>query len=436
MERVPSPEPWSSSNATSCTKAPLRLRGGPPRLPGLVHRRPRHSRHRAAGAGAGIGSRRPRTPRSTCRDRRLAARGRTGPGHRLHRQGRVRPEHPHVAGPGGGRRAPRAARRRLDGHGRHRPRAVRHGHVRIAHHAADGAAAVEAAAAARELLLDLAADALEQRSDDARRQGRTDRRHRWPIRHLRRAHEGHPPHGHRACDPGVESPASGTCAGPAREKVNGRDIVTGRHRYPSDIVRPGMLHGRIVRPSAMGATLVAVDDSRARSHAGRDRRARRRLLGVVAPTERAAARAAAAVRAEWRAAPNSRRRRRLRALEAHAGGRERRAWWASAASRGRRDGGEHRCRTNVRHHLPHPVHRARAARAARGRGRVGRRQADRLDGHAATVRRQGASWSRPSVCRPSRSASSCPTRARATAASTPANAPSRPRGWPGPRAGR
>ena len=37
-------------------------------------------------------------------------------------------------------------------------------------------------------------------------------------------------------------------------KVNGSEIVTGKHRYASDQARPGMLHGRIVRPAAFNAT--------------------------------------------------------------------------------------------------------------------------------------------------------------------------------------
>lgn len=105
-------------------------------------------------------------------------------------------------------------------------------------------------------------------------------------------------------DLGVEAPARWSVRGSAAPKVNGRDIVTGAHRYPSDIVRPGMLHGRIVRPSAMGATLVSVDDSRAKALPGVTVVRDGEFVGVVAPSERAAARAAAAVRAEWRTRPN------------------------------------------------------------------------------------------------------------------------------------
>jgi isoquinoline 1-oxidoreductase len=42
-------------------------------------------------------------------------------------------------------------------------------------------------------------------------------------------------------------------------RPNGRDIVTGRHAYPSDISRPGMLYGKILRPPAYGAKLTSID---------------------------------------------------------------------------------------------------------------------------------------------------------------------------------
>jgi isoquinoline 1-oxidoreductase len=39
----------------------------------------------------------------------------------------------------------------------------------------------------------------------------------------------------------------------------GHDIVTGAHQYPSDILRPGMLYGKILRPPAYGAKLLSID---------------------------------------------------------------------------------------------------------------------------------------------------------------------------------
>src|SRR5438067_5817946 len=43
-------------------------------------------------------------------------------------------------------------------------------------------------------------------------------------------------------------PADWKIAGTPALKVDGRAFVTGRHRYAADQARPGMLHGRVVRP--------------------------------------------------------------------------------------------------------------------------------------------------------------------------------------------
>ena len=46
-------------------------------------------------------------------------------------------------------------------------------------------------------------------------------------------------------------------------RPNLRDLVTGTHRYPSDIARPGMLYGKVLRPPSYGATLESIDLSAA-----------------------------------------------------------------------------------------------------------------------------------------------------------------------------
>jgi isoquinoline 1-oxidoreductase beta subunit len=46
-------------------------------------------------------------------------------------------------------------------------------------------------------------------------------------------------------------------------RPNSRDIVTGAHKYPSDVVRPNMLYGKILRPPAYRATLESIDLSKA-----------------------------------------------------------------------------------------------------------------------------------------------------------------------------
>ncbi|HEV8385585.1 MAG TPA: molybdopterin cofactor-binding domain-containing protein, partial [Candidatus Acidoferrales bacterium] len=62
--------------------------------------------------------------------------------------------------------------------------------------------------------------------------------------------------------------AAWTVAGTPVKKVNGRDYVTGKHRYPSDQKLPEMLYGKIVRPAAFGATLVSADTNAAEQMPG------------------------------------------------------------------------------------------------------------------------------------------------------------------------
>ena len=53
--------------------------------------------------------------------------------------------------------------------------------------------------------------------------------------------------------------------GTSAPRPNIRDIVTGTHRYPSDIVRPNMLYGKVLRPPSYGATLESIDLSPAKA---------------------------------------------------------------------------------------------------------------------------------------------------------------------------
>ena len=46
-------------------------------------------------------------------------------------------------------------------------------------------------------------------------------------------------------------------------RPNARDLVTGAHRFPSDIVRQRMLYGKILRPPSYGAILDSIDLSKA-----------------------------------------------------------------------------------------------------------------------------------------------------------------------------
>lgn len=50
-----------------------------------------------------------------------------------------------------------------------------------------------------------------------------------------------------------------TLLGKGQWRTDAREIVTGAHRYPSDVVREGMLYGCVLRPPAYGAKLERVD---------------------------------------------------------------------------------------------------------------------------------------------------------------------------------
>ncbi len=82
-------------------------------------------------------------------------------------------------------------------------------------------------------------------------------------------------------------------------KSNGRDFVTGAHKYTSDIALPGVLHGRVIRPSAFHAKLVSCDTAQAEKLDGVTAVRDGDFVGVVAPDKNTAERAAAAVRSQW-----------------------------------------------------------------------------------------------------------------------------------------
>jgi CO/xanthine dehydrogenase Mo-binding subunit len=84
---------------------------------------------------------------------------------------------------------------------------------------------------------------------------------------------------------------------PARPDVPPK--CTGRYQYIQDFSVPGMLHGRIVRPPTLGATLVSVDDTSI-AHLPGVRVVRvESFLAVVSTDEWAAVRAARELKASW-----------------------------------------------------------------------------------------------------------------------------------------
>jgi nicotinate dehydrogenase subunit B len=92
-------------------------------------------------------------------------------------------------------------------------------------------------------------------------------------------------------------------AGQPVPKVDGRDFVTGKHRYPCDQKLPDMLYGKVVRPPSFGATLVSADTQETEKMPGVTVVRDGNFLAVAAPTSALAAKAAASIRAEWKSEP-------------------------------------------------------------------------------------------------------------------------------------
>jgi CO/xanthine dehydrogenase Mo-binding subunit len=85
-----------------------------------------------------------------------------------------------------------------------------------------------------------------------------------------------------------------------------RDIpgkVTGAAHFVTDVRLPGMLHGRMIRPPVAGAVPVAVDEASIAAIPGARVVRRGDVLGVVAPREWDAVRAADALRIAWSEMP-------------------------------------------------------------------------------------------------------------------------------------
>ena len=92
-----------------------------------------------------------------------------------------------------------------------------------------------------------------------------------------------------------------TIAGTSVPKVDGRDFVSGKHQYTTDLKREGMLYGRIVRPSALEAKLLTSDTKAAESMPGVVVVHDGDFIGVAAPDLQTAIRAEKAIAVHWEA---------------------------------------------------------------------------------------------------------------------------------------
>ena len=97
---------------------------------------------------------------------------------------------------------------------------------------------------------------------------------------------------------------------PANYKVVGQSIprddippkITGQFTYIQDFKTPGMLHGRVLRPPAMGASLQSVDETSVKDIPGLVKVVRQNnFLAVVAESEWGSIQAAQKLKASWSA---------------------------------------------------------------------------------------------------------------------------------------
>jgi nicotinate dehydrogenase subunit B len=133
-----------------------------------------------------------------------------------------------------------------------------------------GPALLAAAAEARMVLLELAAESLKvPQSQLAAENGviydRQDKQHRVTYGQLAK---GRKIQRHVAARPALKPPSQYAVAGKPHVRRDGRAKVTGKADYSGDIRLPGMLYARVLRPPAHGATLKSVDTAPAKAIPG------------------------------------------------------------------------------------------------------------------------------------------------------------------------
>src|SRR6202008_246160 len=77
-------------------------------------------------------------------------------------------------------------------------------------------------------------------------------------------------------------------------------LVTGKFEFVHNVRLPGMLHGRVIRPPAVGATLVSVDESSVQGMPGLVKVVvKKNFVGVVAEKPWQAIQAASKLKVTW-----------------------------------------------------------------------------------------------------------------------------------------
>ncbi len=102
-------------------------------------------------------------------------------------------------------------------------------------------------------------------------------------------------------DPELTPAAIWRIAGTPVRKVDGRAFVTGAHKYPSDVVLPGVLYGKVLRPDKFRARLASLDKSAAEKMPSVTVVRDGEFVAVAAADESTANSAVHALKAQWTA---------------------------------------------------------------------------------------------------------------------------------------
>jgi CO/xanthine dehydrogenase Mo-binding subunit len=99
-------------------------------------------------------------------------------------------------------------------------------------------------------------------------------------------------------------PAEWTVLGKPVPSLDRHALMTGQFEFVQHVRVPGMLHGRVVRPPGMGASLLRVDENSVAHIPGMVKViVRKDFVGVVARTQYAAVEAARQLKARWQPGP-------------------------------------------------------------------------------------------------------------------------------------
>jgi CO/xanthine dehydrogenase Mo-binding subunit len=101
-----------------------------------------------------------------------------------------------------------------------------------------------------------------------------------------------------------KSPDKWTVLGQPVPSLDRAALITGQFEFVHSVRAPGMLHGRVVRPPGMGATVAQVDESSVRHIPGVVKVVvRKDFVGVVAEKQHQAIRAARELKVQWSRGP-------------------------------------------------------------------------------------------------------------------------------------